>query len=49
MKKLLLTLLKILIPKKPRLDSVDDSIFEHLDGAEFGVVLPKIQTQPTVD
>ena len=49
MKKLLYYLLKFLLPNKERSDSGDESIFEHLDGAEFNVVLPKKQPQPSVE
>ena len=49
MKKLLVQIIKALLPKKPHPDSVDETIFEHLDGAEFDVVLPKVRPQPAVD
>jgi hypothetical protein len=49
MKKLLLQIIKLLIPKKTPSDSIDESIFEHLDGAEFDVVLPKMQPHPSLD
>jgi hypothetical protein len=49
MKQLLLKIVSLILPKKNGPDKLDDFIFEHLDGAEFGVILPQLQPRPSVD
>jgi hypothetical protein len=49
MKKLLALLIRLIQADRTKKDSADDFIFEHLDGAEFYVVLPPAKPQPTAD
>ena len=49
MKKLLTLIFRLLLPRLKNDDQTDDKLFEHLDGAEFYVVIPPMQPQTSVD